>query len=207
MNENLFTRIDNQYDELSKTNKKVADYVRANANIVAFYSIKEFEQKSGVSTASISRFTKEIGFSGYSDFQKALATLILKNVTPMKEIKHSIEEGGIETILKVTADANLATLEALYSDDLQQNFNQVLDILQSSHGNIYIMASRSSFSVGYYLYFMLSGFLSNVHLLSDKRDSLSLQLSHIHSEDCLIAISYSKYSKITFEVTSYFAAQ
>lgn len=207
MNENLFTGIENCYEELSKTNKKLADYVRANSDRVAFFSIKELEEKTGVSTASISRFAKAIGFSGYNAFQKALADEVLKNVTPMKEFKYSVEEGGVNTTLQAITNANAASLHALYTDQLQKEFDCALEQLQQVSGDIYITASRTSFSVAYYLHFMLSGFLPNVHLISDSLGSLSLQVSHVTAEDCLIAISYSKYTKFTFDITSYFAAK
>lgn len=202
--ENLFMKIEKRYDEFSKTNKKIATYIKGNVDQAAFLSINELEKKSGVSKASISRFTKEIGFLGYSDFQKALSKLVLQNVTPMQEIKHSIMQGNSDTTLENIIKANTCAMETMYSQGLQDAFNKMLHSFQNTKGNIYIMASRSSYSVAYYLYFMLSGFMKNVYLLSGEQGQMSLQLIHTCKEDSLIAISYSKYSKITFDVVDYF---
>lgn len=204
MKENLFTIIEGQYENFSKTNKKIADYILKNANEVSFMSIKELESEIGASTASISRFTKTIGFNGYSDFQKSLSKLILKNVVSMQEVKTSIEKSDTFDILKNIISDNLLTLENLYTDDLQREFNKMLEIISFTKGNIYIIASRSSYTVAYYLYFMLGSFMKNVRLLSDAQGTLSLQLIHITNQDSLIAISYSKYSKVTSDVVDYF---
>ncbi len=52
--------------------RKIAIYIMENHQGVGFLSIYSLSEKIGVSTASIVRFTKSLGFDGYADLKKAL---------------------------------------------------------------------------------------------------------------------------------------
>ncbi|MDP2815627.1 MAG: MurR/RpiR family transcriptional regulator [Rectinemataceae bacterium] len=52
--------------------RKIALFILENYQSVGFLSIYSLSEKIGVSTASIVRFTKSLGFDGYSNLKKAL---------------------------------------------------------------------------------------------------------------------------------------
>ncbi len=203
MKENIFLIIDDNYDNLSKTHKKLADYVKENIHTVPFLTIGELGDKSGVSLASITRFTKELGFAGYTEFQKNVTRLIQKDVIPMKEIKNSILSEEDDSILKRTIDLNINALNNFYTEELEKNYNDSISMIKDCR-KLFIMASRSSYTVGYYLYFMLRGFIENVELLTSGTDDISNRIAYVQKEDCLISISYARYTKSTYDITSYF---
>lgn len=203
MENNIFLIIDEKYKDLSKTHKKLADSIKDSIHIIPFLSIKELGKKSDVSIASITRFAKELGFSGYSDFQRKISELVQKDVVPMKEIKSSILSEEDDNALKRIIDLNINTLSVLYNEELEKNFNDAIPIISNSR-KLYITASRSSYSVGYYLYFMLKGFIEDVELLTNGTSDISNKLAYVQKNDCLIPISYARYTKSTYDVTSYF---
>lgn len=204
MKQNIITIIDEKYKEFSKNHKVLADYIKQNINIIAFLSIKELSEKSKISTATITRFTKEIGFDGYVSFQKYLSEMMKNNITPMKEIKEFINEKEEKNILKNIIDSNTNVLLNMYTKNLDENFKKAINILGKKEGKIYITASRSSYSVAYYLYFMLKGIREDVYLLSNENSDISLKLMYVEKKDKLISISYARYSKFTYEMTKYF---
>lgn len=69
----------NKFDQLCKLNhrlsrmspvqKKIADYLRTDPQIVSSLTITRLARKIGVDPASITRFCQLLGFSGYSDFK------------------------------------------------------------------------------------------------------------------------------------------
>lgn len=58
MSRTLISRIRSYYDNLSKSDQAISDYLIANIDNAAMLSIQEFAQKTQVSTATISRFSK-----------------------------------------------------------------------------------------------------------------------------------------------------
>lgn len=176
--------------------------MKESIHILPFLSIVELGEKTGVSLASITRFVRELGFEGYSQFQKSAAELVRKDVVPMRELKQSIAEGGEDDLLSRMISLNIHSLETLYSEDLKESFQKAVNLMTGCR-TLYISAARSSFSVAYYLYFMLKGFMDRVELLTDGTEDISNKLQYITGEDCLIAISYERYTRATYQVVSY----
>ena len=60
------------YDGLPNSERLIADYVLAHPNAIAKMSAKEIALSSGSSAASMSRFVKSLGFSGFAELSFAL---------------------------------------------------------------------------------------------------------------------------------------
>jgi RpiR family carbohydrate utilization transcriptional regulator len=73
MAEDLLSRIQSRYGKLRKSERLVADYLREKAGQRLEFSITEFADTLGVSEATISRFTRAIGYRGYADMKLSVA--------------------------------------------------------------------------------------------------------------------------------------
>jgi len=62
------SEIRNSYSKFSKSQKRIADYFLQNAQHASGKTIDEVAERVGVSTATIVRFARLMGFSGYRDF-------------------------------------------------------------------------------------------------------------------------------------------
>ncbi|VWL85122.1 MurR/RpiR family transcriptional regulator [Oceanivirga miroungae] len=69
----ILTIIDSCYPNLSKQGKKVADYVKIKKQDIAIMSLQEISREIKVSEATITRFTRKLGFQGFTDFKLELA--------------------------------------------------------------------------------------------------------------------------------------
>ena len=70
---NLLQDIQLNYNQLTKTEKKIADFVIGNVNQVLFMSITDLAEASGVADASVYRFCRSVGAQGYQDFKMKLS--------------------------------------------------------------------------------------------------------------------------------------
>lgn len=73
MTGNILEVITEQYHSLTRSGKKLADYIFANTYHVQYMSISNLAENSGVSEASITRFCHNLGLSGYIELKLALA--------------------------------------------------------------------------------------------------------------------------------------
>ncbi len=71
--ENVFNRITREYYQLTASEKKLANFVVANAQRSQSMSISELAAACGVAEATISRFCRRMGYRGYSAFRLATA--------------------------------------------------------------------------------------------------------------------------------------
>lgn len=68
-----FDRVESIYPSLTKSEKKVADYIKGNGENVVFMSIKELTEDIKVGDATVVRFYKKVGYTGFQDLKMDLA--------------------------------------------------------------------------------------------------------------------------------------
>lgn len=73
MSVNILESITEQYHSLTRSGKKLADYIFQNTSSTQYLSISALAENSGVSEATITRFCHGLGLAGYNDFKLALA--------------------------------------------------------------------------------------------------------------------------------------
>lgn len=73
MTGNIVEQITEKYHLLTRSGKKLADYIFANTHDAQYLSISSLAENSGVSEASITRFCRGLGLSGYNDLKLELA--------------------------------------------------------------------------------------------------------------------------------------
>ena len=71
--ESLGHRIRTLYKEMGPSEKKVADYILDNTYAAADLSIRELAEKSGSTEATIVRFSRRLGFSGFGALRIGMA--------------------------------------------------------------------------------------------------------------------------------------
>lgn len=64
------------YDDMGRSEKRIADYVLKNARSIISLSISELAQRCGSGDATVVRFSRRLGFSGYQELKLRLAAEI-----------------------------------------------------------------------------------------------------------------------------------
>lgn len=65
--------IHDRYDRLTKSERKVADFVLTQGSKIIYATMTEIKAATGVGDATIIRFCQKLGFNGFSDFKIAIA--------------------------------------------------------------------------------------------------------------------------------------
>lgn len=109
---NILESITAQYHSLTRSGKKLADYIFAHTCEAQYFSISTLAENSGVSEASITRFCHGLGLAGYNDFKLALAKT--DRVTDLGELSDSPQsiasEDSLSTIFQKIHDASVLSL-------------------------------------------------------------------------------------------------
>lgn len=112
---NILTAIHSKYNNLTATEKKVADCVLQNAGKVVYMSITDIADMCGVGESSIFRFCKSLNFKGYQEFKIALAHSITGgNEIPQLTDKILVED-TIEQVASKVLSTNIGALNQTYS--------------------------------------------------------------------------------------------
>lgn len=196
--------IDGKYDTLTKNQKKLADYVRNNLIEIAFMNIITLSQKSGVSTSTITRFVKVLGFNSFPEFQEAVQKIAKKEISPVKEFRFWVTETPKKDMLYDQIEEAKSALDNLYSEETYKTLEAACTAIKKA-GNVYILGSRSTFSMAYFCYHFMKRVKENVILLENRNDDISLLLQYVTKNDFLIVIGYPKYTRFTIQIVHFFS--
>ncbi len=67
--ENLIVKMNRQYKDFSKGQKKLADYICKNYDKAVFLTAARLGAEVGVSESTTVRFATQLGYQGYPEFQ------------------------------------------------------------------------------------------------------------------------------------------
>ncbi|MGL5754838.1 MAG: MurR/RpiR family transcriptional regulator [Paraclostridium sp.] len=198
----LIDDIQRQYPRLSKGQKLIAQYLISNYDKVAFMTASKLGEEVGVSESTVVRFANALGFSGYPKLQDALQELIKNKLTTVQRVEMNQEYSDdckiLNKVLKSDIDNIKHTLEDLDEDVFQQASDKLLNARK-----IYILGMRSSFSIAQYLGFYLDIILDNVHIIRMDMGDAFEQVVRVTEDDVVVAISFPRYSKKSYQVVEY----
>ena len=198
----LISHIQSQYTRFSKGQKLIDQYILKNYDKVAFMTACKLGEAVGVSESTVVRFANALGYSGYPKLQDALQEVIKNKLTTVQRVDMVKEFNDDSAILKKIVKSDMDnikdTLEEIDEKAFEEAANRILKAKR-----IYIVGMRSSFTIAQYLGFYLGIILDSVHVIRTDMGDAFEQVVKINEDDVLIAISFPRYSKKSYQIVSY----
>lgn len=127
----ILEQLENPNFKATKSDKALIEYIKENLEDVVYKSISQISKESNIGEATITRFSKKMGFSGLQDFKVTLAQEIsgLKN---RRIINKNIEnnESVIDSARKLV-DSNIRILESTFNiideDDIKRASDMIIN--------------------------------------------------------------------------------
>lgn len=175
--------------KVTKSDKILMKYIKENIEYVSYMPISQIAKESNIGEATITRFSKKMGFSSLQDFKVTLAQEISINNKSKTIINSNIEndEPAIDTAKKLLS-SNITTLEKtvdlINNQDIHNCANMIINarrIYFIGIGYSGIIAQDSNYK------FMRIG----LNCMSfDSSHTMIMMASIMEAEDLLIAISH-----------------
>lgn len=173
----------------TKSDKILIEYIKKNIEDVFYKSISQIAKESGIGEATITRFSKKMGYSGLQDFKVTLAREI-SGLQNRKIINRSIEndEGVMESARKLfNSDIRILenTFNIIDGDDIEKATDMIINakkIFFMGIGYSGMTAEDSNYK------FTRIGF--NCMAL-DSSHNMIMMASIMDEDDVVVAISHS----------------
>lgn len=202
-NNDLINIIQQKYDDFSKGQKLIANYIVNHYDKAAYVTAAKLGDIVGVSESTVVRFAIELGFDGYPKLQKVLQELIKSKLTSVQRIEVSSnrinEDNILKSVLQSDMDKIKITLEHVNHDD----FNEIVETILNAK-RIFILGVRSSATLASFLGFYFNLIFDNVRLVHTTSVSeMFEQIIRAQAGDVVIGISYPRYSKRTIKAMQF----
>lgn len=197
----LLGRIRQQYLTLSKSHKKIADYILANYDKVAFMTASTLGKNVNISESTVVRFAGSIGYEGYPELQKELQETIKTKLTTVQRFELSKDRTESQLLTKVMMNdiENIRLTIDQFEGMLMENF--ISEVIKAK--KVYILGLRSSSVLANYLGFYLNFIMPEIHVIHETAQDVYDQLLNLDKDDVMIVLSFPRYSKRTYDCVDY----
>lgn len=201
--QSLMRRLKDGVERFSPNQRVLARHVLANHQAVAFATISQLAGQAGVSEATIVRFAKALGFSGYPALQQEIRRLVRAKLRGVERFRlGEARATAARTPLDIVADRERENLAALYEAFDARAYARALAMLRGA-GEIVVVGTRSATPLAYHLWFALAklGFRATrvPAITSETYD-------HLASADrntCVVVIGYPRYLREQVNLLEY----
>lgn len=181
-------RIREAIETATATERQIGEFVLENRDFVIESSVQELAKAIGVSPAAIVRFSKKVGFKGFSNLKMLLA----QDKSPQKTIVFDAiiqESDSLDTLMDKARLSNLNTTDLTYKLLDRETYNETVNRLIGAR-RIYLTGIGASHLVATDMFQKLVRIDQNVICVEEYNLFLS-SLANATSEDVLLGFSYS----------------
>ncbi len=183
--------------------RQVADYVSGHTAECCFITAAELAQELNVSFSSVIRFTREMGFAGYQEFQTFLQQEQLKDtnriqesiVVPAERLNEIRKKGRKAPVKELVTAQVLENLQNTITANTQEQFDAACRIIMASDIKS-IISHRGSSCVATFLHVIMRQTIHHVYNYADHGTNIFDFVSDLTDKDCLIAIAFPRYSRL-----------
>jgi len=165
---------------LNQTEKQLFEYVVKNMNNVKNMSIQKFAEIQFLSTTTIFRFVRKLGFNGYTEFVNSL--LVTSHINRDIEIPDVVYRKNYSGEYLKNIVESVRVMNGEFID-------KVVDVFREKR-NIYILTDDNAHTIGQYSEKMFLGLGHKAYFPETAYQAQSL-VDFIKSDDVIIALSYS----------------
>ena len=191
------------YPTFSKGQKKIANAILESYDKAAYLTAAKLGTFVGVSESTVVRFASELGFSGYSEFQRAVQELVRIKLTPTQRIEVTKQRIGTGDILANVMESDIAKLRYTLDTFDREVFTRSVDSILKAK-TIYVAGARSTEPLARILYYNLSLIFDNVKFINPSSSAeVFEQMYSIGKDDTFIAFSFPRYSSKMVNAVKY----
>lgn len=197
----ILHHISEKFDSLTGSQRIVAEYVTENIGSIAFFTLDALASKIGVSTTTVIRFARAIGYDGYSEMQRDIQDSIRGKVSLPERYNFAASSIKTDQLLVDSFQADIENItETLSSLDPKALQESIHAIIHAKH--VYLLGMRGAFSMAHIMASRLGQIRQNVRLIQAVGDIYPEEINGAGPEDLCIAFMFPRYSKVTASIAA-----
>ncbi len=202
--DNIIARINRNYSGMSKGHKAIASYIKSHYDQAAFLTAAKMGEKLHVSESTVIRFASGLGYSGYPQMQGALAAMV------KGKLHHSVDRIGAaygqstqSEVLSSVLNRDAENIRHTLGQADPVSFESAVDLITKAD-TVYVLGIRSCQPLADFFAFYLQMIRENVvQVKTTSVSEIFEQMIRIGEKDCMIGISFPRYSMRTLKAMEF----
>lgn len=199
----IISKINKNFQQFSKGQKLLAQYILDNYDKAVFLSAAKLGETVGVSESTVFRFAVTLGYEGYPQFNKALEEVVKNKLNTVQKLELTNDRIPQKDVLKTVLQSDAEKIRSTLDQIDPNAFEKAVDTILNAQ-TIYIIGVRSSAPLASMLAFHLNVVFSRVKLIeTNSMGEMFEKLIHMDEKDVIIGISFPRYSLSTLRALEY----
>ena len=179
-----------RYNELTKSEKRIANYLRKNPEESAFHSAGEIAKKLDLSEATLVRFARTLGFNSYPAMRQMLQENFRRRVTHSARLRGRLDDlrAGSDIFERLLATEIDFLTQALESID-RTEMNKAVDLIRE-HQRVFVFGLGPSISLVDLMEIRLRRFGKDVIPLKHSGREVLESLLQMNANDLMFVICF-----------------
>lgn len=178
----ILKRIEENIDNFTKSELKIMKYILKDPKYILNHSIGELSNKVGVSDATITRFSRTIGFKGFNEFKFILEQEIQRLDLESNKLNNNVILEKLSKDYKKLIDSSINILS-------KESLNKLLELIKKSKRiKIYGVGSSGYFAKE--ISFRLAKIGFDARAITESHE-MKVESSFLKNDDLIIGISLS----------------
>lgn len=189
---NVDQRIADAAASLTRSERRVAEVVLADPQIVAFGTVAELAVAASSGAATVLRLAGKLGFDGFSALQAAVQSELARQLRPAVERIRQPAKGDLPTQhLALELDNVQATLTGAGDADVRRAGSLLADLSR----DVLVLSGDASRGIGLQLALDLSALRSGVELLDGNEVHVYGRIAELRDADLVVALDLRRYDR------------
>lgn len=194
-------KIQKVYSKLTKSQRKVAEFIIDNPSKITLMSADQLAKASGVGEATVIRFARTLGYRGYSDMKEEFQRALVNNLTSSKKVEEGLKTVSPESVLEELVKTHQVVFQSMNISEITKRLKNAAKII--SEGNdVYVFGEGAALVPALELSFWLNRFGKKTWLFNTTGRSFFENIVNIRENDVSIGFAY---RKINFELRILFS--
>lgn len=194
----LKKQIEEGMGDFSRLQKKLASFIVDRWDEIPLMAITDIARETGLSTASVSRFTRQFGFKGFYEFKDRIRDELKAAINPVDRF-FRLDSGisGKKSLNKV-ARQDVKNINKLLSQMSEQAFTSLLHQVENAR-RVYTFGVSISSIFSRFMCYVFNQVEKETHILGERDISVEENLLSVEEADLVVLLSFFPYSKCTIE--------
>ncbi|GAB4355110.1 MAG: MurR/RpiR family transcriptional regulator [Gammaproteobacteria bacterium] len=189
-------RIRSQFETLTRAERQLANTLLENYPASGLGSITALAESSGVSTPTVVRMAKKLGFGGYQELQAALRAEVEETISnPISKHDRWAENAPDSHIINRFAAAAMENLRQTLRQIDTEEFDAVAGLLADHERAIHIVGGRITRSLADYLFTHLQVIRDRTTLVASNSNTWPHFILNMQPGDVLVVFDIRRYER------------
>ena len=198
----LYGKIHEKYDTLTHSQKQVADYLENHTEDAVFCTLEALSSRIRVSTTTVIRFARALGYTGFSDMQNDAKRDLQNKASLPDRLDETVICGPEGDLLQDAFSLDIENLRLTLAAQKTEDLRQAVRLI-SEAGSVYILGMRSSFALAHYMASRLGEMKQNVRFVQSTGMIYPEEIVGASDRDVCIAYVFPRYTKTVMNALSW----